>query len=252
MGTVVAVAAAGSGIGVSFRSAPAEHGVEAPIRGPGWARIPRRVSSTAETGGRESASQDNTLRTSAPRRAAASMNTPRTDGRGRDGVRRLWGGRARLAGRGETVLLYPLRVADLFEYVLGQQRRRRRRTLRRTRRAQLPRLAREREQVLLGAVGTPDTRKPVLKQPAVEVAQHLLVDEAAPEAVSALETLLPLPLHLVEVRLEEAIERRGAGIPGPVTGRTGLSHSDARRLLQRGRISPACSTSRQRSTAPAP
>jgi hypothetical protein len=62
----------------------------------------------------------------------------------------------------------PLRVADLFEYVLGQQRRRRRRTLRRARRAQIQRLARERERVLLGAVRTPDTRKPILKQPAVE------------------------------------------------------------------------------------
>ena len=133
----------------------------------------------------------------------------------------------------------PLRVADHFEYILGQQRRRRRRTLRRTRRAQIPRLAREREQLLLGAVGTPDTRKPVLKQPAVEVPQHLLVDEAAPETAPSLEALLPLPPYLVEVGLEEAIEGRRAGIPGPVTRRAGLSHSDARRLLQRGRAASA-------------
>jgi hypothetical protein len=46
----------------------------------------------------------------------------------------------------------PLRVTDPFEYVLGQQHRRRRRTLRRTRRAQIPRLARKREQVLFGAI----------------------------------------------------------------------------------------------------
>jgi hypothetical protein len=37
--------------------------------------------------------------------------------------------------------------------------------------------------------------------------------------VPPLEALLPLPLDLVEVGLENAIEGRGAGIPGPVTGR---------------------------------
>ncbi len=50
----------------------------------------------------------------------------------------------------------PLGVSHLLEHVLGQQRRRRRRPLRRTRRAQLPRLARESEQVLFRAVRAPD------------------------------------------------------------------------------------------------
>ena len=48
------------------------------------------------------------------------------------------------------------------------------------RRAQLPRLAREREQVLLRALGTPDPGEAVLKEAAVEIPPHLLVDEAAP------------------------------------------------------------------------
>jgi hypothetical protein len=41
------------------------------------------------------------------------------------------------------------------------------------------------------------------------------------------------------VRLEEPVEGRRAGIPGPVAGRAGFRHSDARRLLQRGRIASA-------------
>ena len=68
---------------------------------------------------------------------------------------------------------------------------------------------------------------------------HLLVDEAAPEPTAALEALLPLPPHLVEVGLEEPVEGRRTGIPGPVAGRAALSHSDARRLLQRGRAASA-------------
>ncbi len=87
------------GIGVSFRSAPAWHGVEALIRGPRWARMPRAVSDTAETGVWESASRHNALRTPAPRPTAASMTTLCTGGRGRDGVRRWWGGSPRPAGR---------------------------------------------------------------------------------------------------------------------------------------------------------
>ena len=60
---------------------------------------------TAETGGRESPSRHNALRTSAPRPTAASMNTLCTDGRGRDGVRRWRGGSPRLAGREEIASL---------------------------------------------------------------------------------------------------------------------------------------------------
>ncbi len=130
----------------------------------------------------------------------------------------------------------PLRVGHLLEHVLRQQRRRRRRPLRRARRAQLPRLAREREQVLLSAFGTPDPGEAVLEQTAVEVAQNLLVDEAPPEPVPALEALLPLPPDLLEVRFEEAIQGCRAGIPRAVDGRTACCHSDSWGLLQRGGI----------------
>jgi hypothetical protein len=126
------------------------------------------------------------------------------------------------------------------KHLLGQQRRRRRRPLRRARRAQLPGLARESEQVLLSAVGAPIRAKPFSKEPAVEVPQHLLVDEAAPKPVPPLEALLPLPPHLVEVGLEEPVEGRRAGIPGPVAGRAGLCHGGVSGLPQRGRAVPAC------------
>jgi hypothetical protein len=96
----------------------------------------------------------------------------------------------------------PLNVCHLLKYVLGEQRRSRRRALRRTRRARLPHLAWECEQVLLGAVGAPDASEAVLEESAVEVAQVLLVDEAAPVTVPPLEALLPLPTHLAEVRIE--------------------------------------------------
>ena len=108
-----------------------------------------------------------------------------------------------------------------------------------TRRAQLPRLARKGEQVLLSAIRTPDPGEAVLKETAVEIPPHLLLDEAAPEPAAALEALLPLPPHLFEVRLEEPVKGRRAGISGPVAGRAALSHSDARRLLQRGRAASA-------------
>jgi hypothetical protein len=41
------------------------------------------------------------------------------------------------------------------------------------------------------------------------------------------------------VGLEEPVEGRRTGISGPVAGRAALSHSDARRLLQRGWASSA-------------
>jgi len=106
-------------------------------------------------------------------------------------------------------------------------------------RAQLPRLARKGEQILLRALGTPNPREAVLEEAAVEVPLHLLVDEASPEPAPALEALLPLPPHLVEVRLKEPVEGRRRGIRDPLADRAALSHGDARRLLQRGRIASA-------------
>jgi len=99
----------------------------------------------------------------------------------------------------------PLRVADLLQHLLAEQDRRGRRPPGRTRRAQLASLARKGEQVLLSAVRAPHPREAVLEKPAVQVPPNLLVDEAAPEAVPPLEALLPLPLHLVVQRIEQAV-----------------------------------------------
>ena len=86
----------------------------------------------------------------------------------------------------------------------------------RTRRAQLPRLTRKCEQVLLVTVGTLHPGEAVLEKPAVHVPPHLFVDKAPPETVPALEALLPLPLDLVEVGFDETIQRCRARIPRPV------------------------------------
>ena len=114
-----------------------------------------------------------------------------------------------------------------------------------TRRAQLPRLTREGEQVLLSAVRAPDPGESVLEKATVEIAPNLLVDEASPESTPALEAVLQLPLDLLEVSFEETIQRRRARIPRAVLGGAGRCHSDARRLLQRGGTISAWRTPRR-------
>ena len=64
--------------------------------------------------------------------------------------------------------------------------------------------------VLLVTVGILDPGEAVLEQAAIQVPSHLLVDEAPPETVPALEALLPLPPHLVVQRLEKAEGVRGS------------------------------------------
>jgi len=108
--------------------------------------------------------------------------------------------------------------------------------LRRARRTQLASLAREREQVLLGAVGAPDPGEAVLIETAVKVSANLLVNEGPPESEAALEALLPLPLHLVKVRIEQAVQRGRAGTPRTIGGGTACCHSDSWGLLQHGGI----------------
>ena len=134
----------------------------------------------------------------------------------------------------------PLGVTDLLEHILRQQRRRRRRPLRRARRAQLPRLAREGEQELLSAIRAADPHEAVLIETAVEVPSDLLVDEAPPEPVPPLEALLPLALHLVVQRIEEAVQGCRARVPRPVQATRLCGQDDAPCLPQRGGTSPAC------------
>ena len=96
-------------------------------------------------------------------------------------------------------------VTDLLEHILRQQSRRRRRPLRRARRAQLPRLAREGEQVLLSAFGTPDPGEAVLEQATVEIAPYLLDDKPPLEPAPALEALLPLTALATTTRTKPTI-----------------------------------------------
>jgi len=110
----------------------------------------------------------------------------------------------------------------------------------RTRRAQLPRLTRKREQVLLVTVGTLHPGEAVLIKAAVQVPPHLIVDETPPEPVPPFEALLPLPPHLVVMRLDETIQRCRARIPRPNQATRLCGQDDAPCLPQLGRTSPAC------------
>ena len=135
---------------------------------------------------------------------------------------------------------HPLRVPDLLQHLFAEQGRGGRRAPGRTRRAQLTHLARKGEQVLRMAVGTPHAGEAVLKQPAVQIPLHLLVDEAPPEPVPALEALLPLPPHLVVQRLEKAVQGCRARVPRPVQATRLCGQDDAPCLPQRGGTSTAC------------
>jgi len=74
------------------------------------------------------------------------------------------------------------------------------------------------EQVLGGAVGAADAGEASLEDAAVEVPRDHAVEEASPEAVAALEEILPDPLDGLEQGLEQRVER-GLGRPaGPVDG----------------------------------
>ena len=86
----------------------------------------------------------------------------------------------------------------------------------------------EREEVLRVTLGAADARKAILKEPAVLVPAHLLVEEAPPGAVAPLEALLPLRLHLLVVGLDEPVQWRRPGVTRPVACTLGGSHGSAR------------------------
>ena len=101
----------------------------------------------------------------------------------------------------------------------------------------LPRLAGVIQQVLRVAVRTPHAGETILEKPAVQVPPHLPVDEAAPEAKPPLEALLPLPPHLLEQRIEKAVQGCRARVPRPVKASRLCGQDDAPCLPQRGRTS---------------
>jgi len=85
-------------------------------------------------------------------------------------------------------------------------------------RAEPASLAGEGEQVLGGAVGAADAGEAPLEDAAVEVPRDHPVEEATPEAVSALEEILPRPLDGLEQGLEQRVQGRLGGPARPISG----------------------------------
>jgi hypothetical protein len=77
-------------------------------------------------------------------------------------------------------------------------------------------LAGEGDQVLLGTPPAANPCEAALPETAREIARHDLVHETPPEAVAALEALLPRALDPLVERLEKTVERCLPGIPGSV------------------------------------
>jgi hypothetical protein len=77
-------------------------------------------------------------------------------------------------------------------------------------------LQEEGEQELRGALRTADAGETPLEDAAVEVAGHHAVEETAPEAVAALEALLPAALDAIVEGLKQLVERGVLGPPGPI------------------------------------
>src|ERR1035437_1135199 len=76
----------------------------------------------------------------------------------------------------------------------------------------------EGEQVLGGAVGAADAGEAPLEDAAVEVSRDDPVEKAAPEAVAALEEILPSPFDGLEQGLEQRVQGRLGGPARPISG----------------------------------
>jgi len=100
--------------------------------------------------------------------------------------------------------------------------------------------AREGQQVLGVGIRVLDPGEAVLKQAAIQVPPHLLVDKTPPETVTAFEALLPLPPHLVVHRIEKAVQGCSARVPRPKQASRLCGQDDSPCLPQRGGTSPAC------------
>lgn len=112
----------------------------------------------------------------------------------------------------------PLGMADVSDHLVLEEGRELGSALGPARRAEPAPLAGKGEQVLGGAVGTADAGEAPLEDAAVEVPRDHAVEQAAPEAVAALEEVFPGPLDSLELGIEQQVER-GLGRPaGPVEG----------------------------------
>jgi hypothetical protein len=113
---------------------------------------------------------------------------------------------------------YPLGVADVGDHLVLEEGRELGGALGPAGRTEPPTFARESQEELGGAVGAPDAGEASLEDAAVEVPRDHPVEDAAPEAVAALEEILPSPLDGREQGLEQRVER-GLGRPTrPVDG----------------------------------
>ena len=114
----------------------------------------------------------------------------------------------------------PLGMAHLLHDLVMEESRELRRPLGSARGAQPSSLAGKRHQELLGTAPAANPREAALPNATVEVARDHIVHESSPEAVVALEALLPRALDPVVERIEETVERRLPRIPrsvGPAT-----------------------------------
>jgi hypothetical protein len=119
---------------------------------------------------------------------------------------------------------HPLRMANIGEDLVAQERCGRGRALGGAGGAQAAALAGEGDEELGPAGATPHAREAVLQDAAVEVRADRSVREPPPEAVMALEALLPLVVHVGVVRLDEPLQGRRLGDTRTVERTGGSGH----------------------------
>jgi hypothetical protein len=142
----------------------------------------------------------------------------------------------------------PLGVPNLSNHLLHQVRAEDPGTLGGARRAERPRLTRERHQKLGRALRTPDPGEAAAEVATVGVRRHDPVQEAPPTTVEPLETLLPAALDLFVEGLDKAVQRRRPGISRTIGLRRACFGHRMSTLSQRGRSDAASPSGRYMST----
>jgi hypothetical protein len=111
---------------------------------------------------------------------------------------------------------YPLRMADVSDHLVVEESGELGSALGAAGRAEPAPIAGKGEQVLGGAIGTADAGEASLEDAAVEVPRDHAVEEAAPEAVPALEEVFPGPLDPLVEGLEQHVQGRLGGPARPI------------------------------------
>jgi hypothetical protein len=125
-------------------------------------------------------------------------------------------------------------MADVGDHSVLEEGRELGRALGPAGRAETTSFAGEGEQVLSGAAGTADAGEASFGDAAVEVPPDHPVEDAAPEAVAALEEILPCPLDGLKQGLEQRVER-GLGRPTGAGRRKGPRAGHRADLMSRDR-----------------